>query len=48
MQAAFKRPAAGEVTSQTTPEVNVDWDNVKLEDKTLVYQVTARLLQHGA
>ena len=40
LQAAFKRPAAGEVTSASTPEVNVDWDNVKAEDKTLVHQVS--------
>lgn len=39
LQAAFKRPAASEVTSAGSSEVNVDWDTVKAEDKTLVHQV---------
>lgn len=47
-QAAFKRPAAAEVTSASTPEVGVDWDNVKAEDKTLVYQVDLLLLQSSS
>ena len=42
MQAAFKRPLAnslGSTNKSESPEI--DWDNIKPEDKTLAHQVTA-------
>ena len=42
VQAAFKRPLAnslGSTNKSESPEI--DWDNIKPEDKTLAHQVTA-------
>ena len=43
MQSAFKRPAPNTCNPGPAPRVLPEWESVKAEDKTLVYQVQAQI-----